>query len=233
MTLPDDGVLELLDRDFVVGWRDIGGEEFCGESRGYARVQTALGTTNGAGGRNVQLLVLAPDLTVLHALPGFWHPEDLQHELRFALMVDRLWRDEGRSRDAKEAMYRRLLDRHARRSPALTTARSAWQHFDQRHEFRLAKTEPRDTVLRGDDGSVRMKPLNQLCYERLASRPLRALDAFGLAGFVDYGLRHYDNNRHIDGVSRRFRKNEVAVARRDAVRAKEERLAARHALTRR
>ena len=82
MTLPDEEVLTFLDEHFVLGTKNIQKELHVGLSHGYSPKQTAVGTTNGAGGRNVQFLVMAPDETVLHVLPGFWHKEDLLAELR-------------------------------------------------------------------------------------------------------------------------------------------------------
>ena len=73
MSLPKEPVFSKLQSDFVVGWRNIIAADSVGESFGYTCDQPAVGTTNGAGPHNVQLFVLSPDLTVLHALPGFWH----------------------------------------------------------------------------------------------------------------------------------------------------------------
>ena len=55
--------------------------------------QCAVGTTNGAGGHNVQIFVLSPDGVVLHALPGFWHPEDLVRELTGWICIRVTWAD--------------------------------------------------------------------------------------------------------------------------------------------
>ena len=79
--------MALLAGSFVLGARNIEKDGHVGLSRGYRVDQTAVGTTNGAGGRNVQLLVLAADETVVHALPGFWHAEDLLPELRLGLSL--------------------------------------------------------------------------------------------------------------------------------------------------
>ena len=80
MTLPNEEVFELLRDHFVLGARNIEKDEHVGLSHGYKCTQSAVGTTNGAGARNVQLLMLAADGTVLHALPGYWHPDDLKRE---------------------------------------------------------------------------------------------------------------------------------------------------------
>ena len=84
MSLPQEPTFSLLKDHFVVGWKNIDREDFVGSSHGYTCAQKAVGTTNGAGPRNTQMFVLSSDGVVLHCLPGFWHPEDLAHELRFA-----------------------------------------------------------------------------------------------------------------------------------------------------
>ena len=145
MTLPDQRVFPLLRDDFVLGWSDIATADYCGTSHGYTRRQTAVGTTNGAGGRNVQIFVLAPDGVVLHALPGFWHPEDFAEELRFAQQVAALWSDPDRTRADKERMFGALHAVALRRCDEHTTARSDWQGFDRNRELaRAAGMTPKD-----------------------------------------------------------------------------------------
>ena len=61
MTLPNEEVMDLLAERFVLGARNIERERHVGLSHGYAATDTAVGTTNGAGGRNVQIVVLAAD----------------------------------------------------------------------------------------------------------------------------------------------------------------------------
>src|SRR5262245_17948687 len=121
----------LLRDEFVVGWRNIQTDEHVGMSQGYCRDQTAVGTTNGAGGRNVQLIVMAADETVLHVLPGFWHPEDLARELRFARTLHRLWLDDQRTLADKQRLYAAMHRAHVRGFSADTIARSDWQDFDR------------------------------------------------------------------------------------------------------
>lgn len=192
----NDEVRELLAERFVCGWQNIWKQGFVGESRGYDLRQHAVGTTNGAGGRNVQILVLAPDLTVLHVLPGFWHPEDLVRELRFAEGLAMVWRDPALSREQKEAMFASMQRAEPRLQPEETFARSGWQGFDAHAERHRSKTEPRDTLLAeaGEGAPPAMKPLNQLVHERMAMQPFRALADFDLEALIDYGRRYYDNN---------------------------------------
>ncbi len=203
MSLPNEEVLQILASDFVVGWSNIEKAEHVGLSHGYAPAQTAVGTTNGAGGRNVQILILSPDGVVLHALPGFWHPEDLAHELRFAKLAYRLWLDPDRSREDKEMMLRRMHERELLRQDPATVARSDWQGFDRWEEIRRCQEWPRDTVqttaagypLKNERGLYELKPLNVLARERMMAQPFRSIADFDLEAFVDYGRAYYDNNR--------------------------------------
>src|ERR1043166_5622888 len=182
VSLPDDEVMELLQRDFVVTWRNIQKDGYVGLSHGYRTDQTAIGTTNGAGGRNVQLVILAADETVLHVLPGFWHPEDLANELRFARALHQLWLDENKTPAQKQAMYMVLHRAHVRGFDKDTLARSDWQSFDRWEEMRRAQTGGRDPALTGAEGKpltdkrgVQLKPLCVLVHDRMAARPFEKL----------------------------------------------------------
>ncbi|MEZ5966308.1 MAG: hypothetical protein R3F56_20905 [Planctomycetota bacterium] len=199
MTLVDETVRQMLRDRFVVGWHNIWREDYVGQSHGYRRDQLAVGTTNGAGGRNMQIFVLAPDLTVVHALPGFWHPEDFAHELRLAEGLFSLWQDGQLSRQQKDDMFRAVQLAECRSRCEATVARSGWQHFDAHAERVRARSEPRDTLacvsLPADLGMVTLlKPLNVLAHERMAERPFLPFAEFDVEGFVDYGRPYYDNN---------------------------------------
>lgn len=196
MSLPDDEVFELLQNEFVLGWRNIWRESYTGYSNGYKPGQCAVHTTNGAGAHNMQIFVLAPDRTVLHALPGYWHPDDLARELRFALVLARLYEDEGRTLEQKRSMARLLHDAEIHRQTDETAARSGWQGFDQRAELARAQSEERDTVVVDGEGNpVAMKPVNELVHERLLAQLFVPFDDFDIEGFIDYGTLHYDLNR--------------------------------------
>ncbi len=224
VSLPNREVLELLQSSFVVGWTNIQKEMHVGMSHGYRCDQTAVGTTNGAGGRNLQLVVLAADGTVLHVLPGFWHPEDLVTELRFALDVHRLWQDPASTRAQKERMFAALHRQRVRNFSADTIARSAWQDFDENTELARYRMQPRDTVSLDADGTPKVKPLCVVVHERMAARPFAQFTAFDMESFVDYGRPFYDNNAWFD-KGREFKAAEQANKKRQKEQAKAARAA--------
>src|SRR6476659_10094618 len=146
VTLPNPEVMALLQDRFVVGTRNIEREQHVGLSQGYSCNQTAVGTTNGAGGRNVQILVLAADETVVHALPGFWHAEDLCNELRLGLELHQLYCDDDRPLAQKQVMLSVLHRAHLRHHGEREALRGDWQGFDRNHELDRSTREARDTV---------------------------------------------------------------------------------------
>jgi len=214
VSLPSEAVYPILQNDFVLGWKNIRREDYVGGSFGYTRRQACVGTTNGAGAHNVQIFVLSKDLTVLHALPGFWHPDDLARELRFAKVLLQLWKDDTRTDEQKRGMYRRLQLSELRFQPAVMYARSDWQEFDKTREGAVvSKDKDRDTFKHTDKGEVKrdargapvLKALNVLTHERMAQRPFLKFKDFDFAKFIDYGTEFYDNNRGVDGRGKRFR----------------------------
>ena len=191
----------------MLAWHNIKRTRYVGESNGYTSKAHAVGTTNGAGPRNVQLLVLAPDSTVLHALPGFWHAEDLARELRFAEQVHRLHQDQDRTEEQKLSMFARLHRSEVARQPADAFARSGWQGFDARTEQARLMIQPdRDTFQRHPSGNIvmsekgqpQLKRLNVVAHERMMQQPFKKLNEFDFEAFVDYGVPYYDNNRGKD-----------------------------------
>ncbi len=202
----------MLQSDFVLGWKNIIREGYVGRSFGYSSRQTSVGTTNGAGPHNVQIFVLSPELVVLHALPGFWHPEDLARELRFAKVLHRLWQSRNHTWVQKRRMYRRLQLAAARYHPEETRARSTWQRFDEHNERSRLTRGSRDTfqcssegyLLADCRGNLMMKPINVLVHERMAKRGFVWFDDFDIAAFIDYGNRFYDNNRRVDKTHQKF-----------------------------
>lgn len=206
VTLPDENVLNLLQQRFVLGTRNIERDLHVGLSHGYKPTQTAVGTTNGAGGRNLQILVLDADQTVIHVLPGFWHAEDLVAELGLALELHRLYSDTGIYPPKKLAMFAALHRSHLARHGEAAAPRSEWQDFDRWAEVSRADREVRDTFVcddagrpvLADDGRPRVKPMLQLVHERMMAQPFRPLAEFDMERFVDYGRAWYDNNAGVD-----------------------------------
>lgn len=209
----------MLAGQFVLGARNIERDAHVGLSHGYRWDQSAVGTTNGAGGRNVQILVLAADETVVHALPGFWHAADLLPELRLGLELFRLYVDGDRPVAARDAMFQALHRAHVRRHGEAAAARGAWQSFDAFHERQRADFAARDTSAPGPDGKPVLKDIPQLVHDRLLARPFRRLADFDLESFVDYGRPFYDNNPGSDR-SREFRAAERANRKRGEAAAK-------------
>ena len=212
MSLPDQRVFPLLQDQFVLGWKNIKRETFVGDSSGYSARHSCVGTTNGAGSRNLQLFILSDDLVVMHAITGFWHPADLAHQLRFGQVAWRLYQDASRSMAQKCRMYRLLLTSDLRSQSPEMYARSDWQRFDARREgAEIAQDVVRDTFEQDSHGQIKrtitgaavLKPLNVLMHERMAARPFVALEDFDTEAFVDNGRRLYDNNR---GISRSGKK---------------------------
>lgn len=220
MTLPNEDVMNLLANRFVLVWRNIEKDAHVGLSHGYKSDQTAVGTTNGAGGRNVQLVVLAADETVLHVMPGFWHAEDLLAELRLALEVHRLHVDEALAPEQKQAMFAALHRSFLRRMSKETIGRSGWQGFDVHVEAeRQQKQNDRDTFQLDEAGVPRIKPVCQVVHDRMMARPFKKLADFGMESFVDYGRAFYDNNQGLD-KGRNFPRAVQANAKREKEQAK-------------
>lgn len=227
MTLPNEEVMELLRERFVLADRNIERELHVGISHGYACDQTAVGTTNGAGGRNLQILMLSADETVLHALPGFWHAEDLLPELRLALELHRLHGEDRIDEARRQTLFVSLHRAHMARYGEAAARRGAWQDFDEHFESARARSDVRDTVDSLVDGQVKLKPIPQVVHERLLARPFLRLREFGMEAFVDYGRPFYDNNHGDKG--REFRRAEVANEKREREQQRERELAAKAA----
>lgn len=194
----------MLENQFIVGWKNIRNKDYVGSSHGYTCEDTAVGTTNGAGPRNMQTFILATNGTVLHCLPGFWHPDDLAYELDFALVMNRLERDK-RSKKEKRELFARMHQRAIREQSPEMLARSGWQGFDAQNEKMRLKQGKRDTFYYDDEGKpTKMKPLSVLLHERMAKRPFKKMATFDTETFIDYGRPYYDNNAGIGGVGANF-----------------------------
>lgn len=215
MTLPNDDIIQFLDGRFVLSHRNIQSDEHVGMSHGYKKTQSAVGTTNGAGPRNVQFMVLANDETVLHAMPGFWHADDLIKELTLGLEIHRLYHDEAIESGRKQQMFGMLHKSFLRRHGKDMERRSQWQGFDRWHEIQRVQTEERDTFVKNDKGEYEIKTVPQVIHDRMTARPFKKLDDFDLEKFVDYGRPFYDNNHGDRGKS--FSKAERANRKRESV----------------
>ena len=168
-----------LKSDWIVGWKNIITQKYVGESHGYTCEQTAVGTTNGAGPRNIQLFMLSPDGVVLHCMPGFWHPDDLARELKLGQRLLKVWQDSTHTLAEKKALFTKMqLAELASHSPE-TNARSRWQGFDAKNELkRTQKGIKRDTMVLDASGQPvlnrkgkpQMKGTDVLVHERMAQR---------------------------------------------------------------
>jgi len=226
VTLPNDDVINYLDSRFILAHRNIKKDEHVGMSHGYSPNQSAVGTTNGAGPRNVQFLILASDETVLHALPGFWHAEDLIPELQLAFEINRLYLDESKNATQKEQMFTMLHQSHMRRHGAAAERRGQWQGFDRCYEQNRVQTEERDTFRTLASGELELKSVPEIIHDRMLERRLKKLDDFDMENFVDYGRPFYDNNHGENGKSfsdaervNKKRERELQKEREEAARA--------------
>lgn len=221
-------MLRELQSQWIVGWKNIITESYVGDSHGYTCEETSVGTTNGAGGRNVQLFMIAPDGVVIHALAGFWHPEDLLRELRFARQkLLPLWQDPTLPRDVKDRTYANLHALEVAGHSRATRMRSSWQGFDAKNELaRFEEQGSRDTVALDAEGQpiekgngYQLKTLDVLVHERMAARPFVPFADFDVMAFADYGRRYYDNNKKVDGEGETFMTpSRVAKAEKKAAR---------------
>ncbi|MBX3463769.1 MAG: hypothetical protein KF830_11405 [Planctomycetes bacterium] len=218
LVLADPGVHELLATRFVLGWRNIERERHVGLSQGYTAEQTAVGSTNGAGGRNVQVVLLASDATVLLVLPGFWHAADLVPELRLGLDLHALHRAEGREPAEKVAMLAALHRAHMLRHGDAARRRGTWQAADRDAELVRSTREPRDSVVVEADGRRRLVPLPDLVHARVQLQPWKPLGEFDFEALVDYGQPLHDENAKLE-PGRPFPRAEQANQQRE--RAKE------------
>lgn len=198
VSLSQEPVFGILASDFVLGWKNIVNEQFVGDSMGYGPDQIAVGTTNGAGPHNVQMIILSADGVVVHALPGFWHPDDLAAELRFAEKLHDIWVDDSIPHADKRELARELQLAEIENNSTQMVSRSRWQGFDRKNEFDRLKDGPRDTFTYDAVGNPSLKSTNRLMHERMACQPFVPFEEFDLVAFMDYGRLLYDNNRRVD-----------------------------------
>jgi hypothetical protein len=196
VSLSHDAVLNVLKTQFVCGFQNIAGESYAGRSGKHDTDAPAVVTTNGAGPHNVQLFFLASDGTVLHCLPGYWAPQDLLLEMRFAMDLNKVWQNASLTLEAKQRKAQQANLLAIRRAPADLIARSHLQGFDAKHEMNKADSDFRYRL--GDyHPPVPMKHNNlkstfQVIHERMAQRPFVAYEDFDVEKFSDYGKLRYD-----------------------------------------
>jgi hypothetical protein len=203
----------MLKDDFVCGYKDITHEPYAGTSGSHGVQGKVAKTTNGAGPHNIQMFVIAPDGAVLHALTGYWYPQDLARELVFAEQLNALYGNPTLSIDQKKTRFRQLQLAHVQSHPADMVRRSHLQGFDALYEaqHKLATT---DTIR--DTGAVKaalanhshvpmdaFKTTDEIVHERMAQRPFVPYDKFDIATFVDYGKLHYDKDEDMRDTSGR------------------------------
>ena len=141
MSLSNDAVLNVLKNQFVCGFKNITGESYAGKSGHHDVDAPAVVTTNGAGPHNVQMFFLSSDGTVLHCLPGYWAPQDLLVEMRFALNMDKVWHNSSLSTAAKNKVFHDANLQAIRTHPSDMIERSHLQSFDAKHEQAKADSD--------------------------------------------------------------------------------------------
>lgn len=185
----------------MCGFRDISAEPYAGQSGEHSPDSGSTDTTNGSGSRNLQLFVLAPDGTVVHALPGYWNPHDLVHELKLAEQLAHIW---GSPMEfaGKQDEFHRLQMAHVADHSAAMVRRSEIQGFDKGTEVaRNAQAAEKGETLNPstiDDSSGdgnKLKTVDLIMHERMAVRPFVPFDEFDVADFVDLGGTFYDKHR--------------------------------------
>jgi len=189
VSLSQDPIIELLNQHFICGWRNINGvEAYAGRSHGHPVCSTATHTSNGAGGRNVQIMIISPERDVLHVLPGYWNPDALRHELEFSLELAKICRQDLPRSEKSDAFLLAHLN-HAALHSGLMTRDSELQGFDAMREESIEKS---DFKKRGGEGNAE-RTVDQVMHERMARRPLLKVDEFDLANVIHYGAKFYDH----------------------------------------
>jgi hypothetical protein len=197
VSLSNDSVLRVLKTQFVCGFKNITGEPYAGKSGHHDTDSPAVVTTNGAGPHNVQLFFLSSDGVVLHCLPGYWAPQDLLLEMRFAQNQNQLWRNTSLSPAAREKRFKQANLTIVRQLPPDMLLRSHLQGFDAKHEEKKPTSDFRFKA--GDYRPIypmpkhaNLKTTVQVVHERMAQRPFVPYGDFDVAEFSDYGKWRYD-----------------------------------------
>jgi hypothetical protein len=206
VSLSNDAVLNVLKNQFVCGYKNIKGEAYAGRSGQHDVTSPAVVTTNGAGPHNVQMFLLSSDGTVLHCLPGYWAPQDLLYEIRFALALDKIWHNPNLSPERKRSLSRQAQLESIKYHPRDMMARSHLQSFDAKHEegkahsdFRFKPGDFRPAYHPAKHGNL--KTTDQVVHERMAQRPFVAYENFDVEKFSDYGKIRYDKKEETREVA--------------------------------
>ncbi|HEY9717336.1 MAG TPA: hypothetical protein V6C69_07705 [Trichormus sp.] len=209
MSLAQDPTFSLLQKYFVVGYRDITNEPYCGVSNRHEFGEPAVDTTNGAGPRNLQIFMLASDGTVLNCLPGYWHSEDIAPEMNLAARLDKVWMNPKLTIGQKDALFSQMQLAHIKQHSAAMVARSKMQGFDMWEEAHkrlettdtISNRELAQAIVSGSaprtDLAKAFKTTDEIFHERLAQRPFVAYTNFDVAAYTDYGKQKYDKNENM------------------------------------
>ncbi|MEI6235932.1 MAG: hypothetical protein WCT04_22990 [Planctomycetota bacterium] len=201
MSLSHEPVFSLLKSDFVCGWHDIEKEPYCGISGKHSVNNPAVDTSNGAGPHNIQMFVMTPDGIVLHCLPGYWNPNDLAYELKFAEELNKVWKSNA-SRTQKDTKFRELQIYHADHNPADLKARSVFQGFDAKKEMKDVDSGVARGVIEHTRSGDKVMTTDKIMHHRMAEQPFTTYAKFDVADFVDYGKQKYDKKKLDGGVGK-------------------------------
>lgn len=201
VSLSQDPAFSVLKNYMVCGYKDISGEPYAGMSGRHEREGRAVNTTNGAGPHNIQMFILSSDGVVLMCLPGYWSPQDLITEVRFAAQVDQVWKDKSLTKAQKDQMFTKMHMAHLAQHPRGMVNRSHLQGFDAKYEAEkphsdaIKHPEMLASAQWGEGGHLNMaafKTTDEIMHDRMAQRPFMSYNRFDVASFSDYGKWRYD-----------------------------------------
>ena len=220
VSLSQEPVLSVLKNELVCGYKDISSESYAGFSGSHKIGENAINTTNGAGPHNVQSFLMASDGTVLHCLPGYWHPQDLVREVEFAGRLHDVWTNKKLSSTQKRQHFKSMQLSHVNEHPWQMKRRSRMQSFDMEHEAKH-RLRNSDTItnagvaqaILSKDRMTKIKAMrgfkttDQIMHERMASRPFVSYSHFDVAKFADYGRPLYDKSENFRNENGQFLDN--------------------------
>ena len=201
-SLSKEPINSRLRNRFICGYRNIAKEKYSGHSGVHPLTGPAVHTTNGAGPRNLQLFVLAPDGTVLHCLPGYWNPNDIATELDLAEKLMPVWQDKAITREQKEKIFAKHHQEHIHKHPTAMVNRSTLQGFDRLYIYKNQNTlsdaiKNPSLLFNADEQHLpeaAFKSTDAIMHERISKRPFLAYKSFDVANYVNYGTQYYDKD---------------------------------------